>query len=174
MDILEVIHQRRSVRQFTEQAIDRDCLEKIVQAGQAAPSAMNQQKLRFTIVRDPEAIAHLQQAIGEALHLENYHGLYAATGLILLTCPKDLGNAYFDAGCAMQNMMLAAAFLGVGSVWINQLKEIWDQPIIRQIFDAWAIPQDHRAACLLALGMPRESVFGDRENKTIVHWVESL
>ena len=53
MDVLEAIKQRRSIRQFTEQAIERELLEQILDAARWAPTAGNQQRWRFIVVTDP-------------------------------------------------------------------------------------------------------------------------
>ena len=53
MDVLEAVKQRRSIRQFTEQAIERKLLEQILDAARWAPTAGNQQRWRFIVVTDP-------------------------------------------------------------------------------------------------------------------------
>ncbi|TEU12026.1 MAG: hypothetical protein E3J21_22220, partial [Anaerolineales bacterium] len=53
MDVLEAIKQRRSIRQFTEQAIERELLEQMLDAARWAPTAGNQQRWRFIVVTDP-------------------------------------------------------------------------------------------------------------------------
>lgn len=172
MDILQLIDQRRSRRKYTEERVDRALLEKIVKAGQDAPSGVNAQNLRFTVVRDQAYFAPLQAEIGKAMVRENYKGFFNADTMIFISAPKESNNRLADTGCAMQNMMLAASYLGVGSCWVNQLRDICDVPAIRDILHKLEIPADHSVTAALALGMPAEAPLGDRENKTEVHWIE--
>jgi nitroreductase len=55
MDVLEAIHQRRSIRSFTSQPVPDDVLAQILEAGTWAPSAGNMQAWEFVIVKDPDA-----------------------------------------------------------------------------------------------------------------------
>ena len=54
--------------------------------------------------------------------------------------------------CAMENIFLAAHSLGIGSVWINQLQGICDEPSIREILNDFGIPADHIVYGMAALG----------------------
>ena len=52
MDALDVIMTRRSVRQFTDQPVDDDAIEKILKAAMSAPSARNEQPWHFVVIND--------------------------------------------------------------------------------------------------------------------------
>ncbi len=53
---------------------------------------------------------------------------------------------------AMENMMLAAFSLGVGSCWINQLRETCDVPEVRALLTEYGVPEDHIVVCSAAIG----------------------
>ena len=57
-----------------------------------------------------------------------------------------------DDACAMENMFLAAHSMGIGSVWINQLQGICDEPSVRQVLTSLGIPENHVVYGLAALG----------------------
>lgn len=150
-EILEVIKARRSIRTFQKKSIGKEDLDLIIEAALFAPSAKNQQSWQFTVVQNKEQIHRLEQAIGNELSRENYTFLGADT-IIIVTNEKDNSNAIADCACALENIFLAAHSLGIGSVWINQLKTICDVPAIRTILSDLGIPDNHFAGGIAALG----------------------
>ena len=50
MELMEAIYNRRSVRFYTEETVDKDTIEKLIKAGIQAPSAMNVQPDRKSVV----------------------------------------------------------------------------------------------------------------------------
>ncbi|MDO5016223.1 MAG: nitroreductase family protein [Eubacteriales bacterium] len=173
MDIFEVMANRRSCRKFSEEKVARAELEKIVLAGQEAPTAMNKQNLRFTVLRKQEDIAKLQTALAKALDRPDYLGFYNAPNMILVSGPKDSINIFADTGCAMQNMMLAASALGLGSCWINQFREHCEHEAVRDLLKAFKIPEDHFVAAGLVVGKPQNGQgWGERANSSEVQWIE--
>ena len=61
-------------------------------------------------------------------------------------------NAQANCACALENMMLAAQSLGLGSVWINQMKLVCGDAGVRGQLEAFGVPQDHTVGGCLALG----------------------
>lgn len=115
--VLNNIATRASVRQFTDQPIDKTTLETIVRAGMAAPSAVNKQPWAFVVVTEREALDSLQSVHPHA-------NLKTATAAIIVCgdTEKALQGAareYWiqDCSAATQNILLAAHALGIGAVW---------------------------------------------------------
>ncbi len=168
---MELLTTRHSVRHYIDKPIAREDLETIARAGTYAPSAMNRQTWLFTITTDKAKIARLAKAIEAVLGREGYD-MYQPTAIILTTNLKDNHNAAEDNACALQNMFLAAHALGIGSVWINQLKGICDDERIRPILDDMGIPADHVAYGICALGYvsghPRITV----KNQDVIRFID--
>lgn len=115
--VLNNIATRASVRQFTNQPVDKATLETIVRAGMAAPSAVNKQPWAFVVVTEREALDNLESAHPHA-------NLKTATAAIIVCgdTEKALPGAareYWiqDCSAATQNILLAAHALGLGAVW---------------------------------------------------------
>ncbi len=146
-DILE----RRSVRAFEEREIPREILETVVRCGAYAPSALNGQTRRFTVITEKKTIESLCALIGKALNREPYD-MYRPTALIIPSDNRE--NPFFkeDLSCALQNLFLGAHALGVGSVWINQLAACCDVPEVRAFISGLGIPEDHAVLGIAALG----------------------
>ncbi|HIJ90703.1 MAG: nitroreductase [Desulfobulbaceae bacterium] len=117
--ILTAIKQRRSIRDFTDQAVDTETLHEIIRAGIWAPSGLNNQPWRFIIVTD----ATIRARLSEQTHYD--HIVLAAPALIAVYLDRedmydDLKDAQ-SAGACIQNMLLAAEALDLGAVWLGQI-----------------------------------------------------
>lgn len=169
-ETIETILARRSVRSFTDEPIAREDLEAIVACGPWAPSGMNRQEWTFTVVSDRGRIAALASVVGEVLGREGYD-MYRPTAIVIVSHVKESPWGKQDDSCAMENMMLAATSLGIGSVWINQLEGICDDARIRAQLDAFGIPEDHEVHGLAALGYAADKSRVP-VRKDVIRWVE--
>ena len=147
-DFLNLLLDRRSCRAFQPDPVDRPTLAAIVEAGRYAPSAMNIQKNHFYIITDPA----------------------------LLTNRKRNTMALQDASCAMENMMLAAYSMGVGSCWINQPFHLQDDPDLRALLAPLGVTEKDLLCCALALGLPQGELPRSRPERTgnLVTWVDGV
>ena len=83
-----------------------------------------------------------------------YVFMYNALVLIVVANKKDYGNKYADVSCAMQNMMLAANALDLGSCWINQLRWLQDNPVLRAYLQKLGMAEDEEVCASLSIGYP--------------------
>ena len=99
--------------------------------------------------------------------------MYAPQSIVVVAHAKGAEFGREDDGCALENMFLAAHSLGIGSVWINQLQGICDEPIVRAELDALGVPADAEVHGICALGYAAEGGAGvARERTSSVIWVE--
>ncbi|MCI8951390.1 MAG: nitroreductase family protein [Lachnospiraceae bacterium] len=148
---IETILKRRSTRSFMRKPLKEEDLKVIVDCGLHAPSGMGRQTWKFTVVENRERIRELADAVGKELGREGYD-MYDPEVLIIPSNLKDSPFGMEDNACAMENIYLAAEALGIGCVWINQLRTICQEPNIRRLLDELHIPQDHVVYGLAALG----------------------
>lgn len=151
--VMENLLTRRSVRAFENRQIPREDLDQILKAAQYAPSAMNRQTWQFTAVCSRAKIQELAKAIGNALGRDNYN-MYEPEVIVITSNLRDARFGVDDNACALQNMFLAAHSFGIGSVWINQLRDACDDPAVRRLLRGYGIPDDHVAYGIAALGYP--------------------
>lgn len=154
MDALENLLTRRSIRKFKDQEVPREILEKIVSCAKASPTAMNTQKRLYTVLTKEEDIQKLAKAIAKSLNRDDYR-IYDAKALIIVTVPEDYILGDPDTSTAMENMYLASHALGLGSVWINQLRSNKDEGV-REVLTSFKIPTDHISYGMLAIGYADE------------------
>ena len=161
---LELICQRRSCRSFLKKTVEREKLEQILTAACNAPSARNRQLWQFTVLTKAPDLEELYTVVGTALEREDY-SFYGADCMILCSNDREHPFGREDCACAMQNIMLSAHALGLGSVWINQLTPTCEDEKVRSILNRLGVPQNHVVYGCAALGYRASSAV----EKTVLH-----
>lgn len=156
-EVMNALLTRRSIRKFTAQPIPKNILEDIANAALHAPSGMGKQTWQFTVITNPDIIAHLTSAIGTELAREGYD-MYCPAAIIMPSNDRESIWGKEDNACALENIFLAAHSYGIGSVWINQMQNINDRPSIRSILDEIGVPANHVVYGMAALGYPDPTV----------------
>lgn len=149
---LETIRTRRSVRAYQQRPIPRAVLARILDAAQWAPSGSNRQDTELIVLTRAEDLETINQAVRQAylrypLDEETYPAIAAgcraarandycftfqAPVLVIAAGRRDNQNAMADSACMLENLMLAAHSLGVGSCYVNQPRWMGEQPALRQ------------------------------------------
>jgi len=155
MDLLEIIKNRRSIRVFKKQDLPQDIIERLLEAARWAPSAGNVQPWAFVVVSSQKMKQSLSMAAFGQKDLEE-------ASIVIVVCADEKlaeqsygvrGKSLFclqDTAAAIQNIMLTAYSLGLGSCWIGAFKE--DE--VRQVIKA---PKGMRPIALIPVGYPNEA-----------------
>ena len=146
MSLYDLILSRRSIRSYDDKEIPKDVLEKIVEAGRQSPSAANRQPYRFIIVDDSELKQELPGRFSRFIQKAPVVIVGCANIKALLTGKW----ATIDTTIALENMILAAWSLGVGSCWIGSFNE-------KKVKDLLKIPKAWKVVALVSLGYPAET-----------------
>ena len=174
MDALTAILTRRSTRKFTDRPVEDEVLQKILEAGRYAPSGGNNQTTHLIVIRDPEVLRALAASVREEFaKMEVTPGMYKSMAnsitrakggsyvfhydapvLILTANKKDYGNNIADCSCVLENMMIAANALDLGTCWINQLKWLNENEVILEKMIGFGMAEDERVWGGLAVGYP--------------------
>jgi nitroreductase len=160
--IFDAIYARRSIRQFVQgKPVEREKLEMLLRAAMAAPSACNIQPWDFIVVEDKEKVREIQDGI------EQYAN-YDPTVIIVICGNNEFipwkDHGIVDCACAMENIMIAAPAIGLGTVCIGGFDR-------RKVKQQLAIPEEIEAVGMLYVGYPDE-VKQPRSKyvKEAVHW----
>jgi nitroreductase len=145
---------RRSVRTFADKEIKKEELEQIITAATYAPSAMNTQSWHFTVLLNKEKMQKLAKLIAKNLDMKGDYNFYRPEALILVSDDKDNVNSTANCACALQNIFLMSHELGIGSVWINQLRTLCEVPEVRAMISELGVPGNHNVYGMAALGYP--------------------
>lgn len=134
MELRDVLSGRRSVRDYLAKPVPPDLLEAVIVAATWAPSAMNEQPWRFTVVTDrrimdsmsARAKAHMlsaEPAMPERLRLmladRDFQIFHRAPALVVISAPVATRWRVENCSLAAANFMLAAYAYGLGSCWIG-------------------------------------------------------
>jgi len=147
---IETILNRRTIRRFKQEAIPREDLVEMVNAGRLAATAGNRQPWEFMIVDDPSLVKDLFASLGWLAGAPEEAQQPTAMIVVLLANPKDKWSAYADGGAAIQNMQLAAWEKGIGGCWIGSVAEDTARNLLK-------IPAELKLFSVLALGIPDEN-----------------
>lgn len=169
MEILEGILTRRSCRSFADTPVERALLEKIIDAAVHAPSAMNAQPWHFTVMTDRTKLDALS-----ALVNPDSSFFYHAPVLIIASVDPAAAYRIEDSSCALENIMLAAHGLGLGSVWCNRLNRLKGDAGIAEKLRDFGVPAGMVAHGTVAIGYPgTDTVYPARVLKQdTVAWIE--
>ena len=116
---METIFKRRSVRKYTETPVTDAQVKQIIRAGMAAPSAKNSQEWVFIVLRDPEIYKTFSEVHVNAFAMKTAQA--AIRVCADLSKEQDPGQGWWiqDCSAAMENMLLEATDLGLGSLWLG-------------------------------------------------------
>ena len=174
MNTFANIITRRSTRKYLDKEVSQELLEKIIETGRYAPSGGNSQSNHFLVIQNKQIIDHLvkmverafsQMEITENMYrsLQNsinlskkggYVFCYNAPVLIIVANKKDYGNNQADCALALENMMLEANELDLGSCYINQLKWLNENQKILSYLQSLGMNEDERVYGSLIVGYP--------------------
>ncbi len=164
---MDAIFKRTSTRKFTEQDVEPEKLQKLLEAAMQAPTAVNQQNWEFFVVKDPEKLLALSQVTPYSMCVKN-----AKTAIVIAynkTGTMPVFNQV-DAAIAVENIWLEATELGLGTVMIGvaPVKEWMDG--VAAVID---LPDSMEAFTIMPIGYPaREKEQEPRFNPDKVHYIE--
>ncbi|MBS3170029.1 nitroreductase family protein [Candidatus Woesearchaeota archaeon] len=153
-DILDVITSRRTIKHYLPKFVSWENVARILDAGRHAPSCGNVQNWKFLLVYDPGK----KQQIAEAAY-EQYD-ITMASVLVVVCAEPEKAERYYglrgerlytvqNCAAAVQNMLLEAHSLGLGSTWIGA----FDEDTVKS---ACGIPEEVRPQAIVAIGYPKE------------------
>ncbi len=149
--VLENIHSRKSVRQYTAEPVSQEDIETLLRAAMAAPSAVNFQPWRFVVLNEREQLDALAE------HLP-FAKMITQAPLAIVVCGETLWmggneNPFWaqDCSAATQNLLLAAEAIGLGAVWTAAYP---DAERCKAISEALGLPSTVQPLCVVPVGHP--------------------
>ena len=133
-DVIRTIKERRSVRAYTDEVLSREDVETIIDAGICAPTGHNCQPWHFTVIMNKALLDRINKKTSEVMagseddwvhrtgSNPDFRVTYDAPVLIIVSGRKDSYDYAADCSAAIENMILAAESIGIGSVWLGLVR----------------------------------------------------
>ncbi|MCD8073222.1 MAG: nitroreductase family protein [Alistipes sp.] len=161
--ILDVIFARKSVRNYTDQAVEQEKIDLMVRAAMAAPSGMDRRPWEIVVVDDREILDKLSEGLGAAKMLQQ-----APLAMILCGDTERSSYWYLDCSAAAQNLLLAAEAQGLGAVWTASYPY---QERMSVVIDALGLPENVLPLAVIPVGYPAgDEAPKDKYNPDKVHY----
>jgi nitroreductase len=146
---LSTLFARRSVRKYTGAPVSEADVKAFLEAGMAAPSASNRKPWHFVAVTERAKLDQLA-----AIH--PYGKMLSGAGLCIgVSGDRDISPDFWiqDCSAATENILVAAAMLGLGAVWLGVHPRAEREGNLKQFL---GIPETVGLLCLVAVGHPAE------------------
>ena len=155
-EILDLIKSRQSDRKYSEKPVEKDKLNRILEAGRMAPSACNAQPWKFIVVDNPELLGKLAEAASAKLLGMNMFVSQAPLMIVIVrespnftskigATIKNKDYSLIDIGIASENICLQAKAEGIGSCMLGW----FDEKMVKNILE---IPRSKRVELIITLG----------------------
>lgn len=149
-DAMENLLTRRSIRSYKPDAVPKELLDKIIEAGTYAATGMGAQSPIIIAVTDKKVRDKLSR-MNAAVMGSQEDPFYGAPVVLIVLADKSRGTYLYDGSLVMGNLMLAAHALGIGSCWIHRAKEEFETPEGKEILKSLGIEGDYEGIghCIL-------------------------
>ena len=157
--VVETIMTRRSVRDYKEEAVDREQMAKVIECGIYAPSAMNKQTWAVRVVDDKAFLDGVTEiAIKQNPKLKeqaNFRNFFRnAPTVAFIACPEESYSGEYDCGLLSENMMLAAWSMGVGSCCLGSVVPVMNSEAAKPYLERLNLPEGYKLMVGIAFGYP--------------------
>ena len=172
MDFMEISKQRHTVRKYSQKPVEHEKIEKILEAGRWAPTAVNAQPQRILVMDTQENLDKVKEFctfgwqqkyvdLAKESDTEDHKNIviYYGAPVVMLVCydkeacwthpESGKSSGATDATIVATHMMMEAASLGLGSAWISYFDESKARTLLN-------IPENWQPVCMLYVGYPAD------------------
>lgn len=150
---LNFIFSRRSIRKYQDREVPEDLLNDLLQAAMAAPSAVAKDPWRFIVIRSRENLNRLADILPHGKMLKQATAAFIVCGDISRAHDQQQSYLLQDLSAAVENILLAANAMGLGTCWLGVHPR---QERMDKIRTAYKLPQEIIPMCAVAIGWPAE------------------
>lgn len=150
-EVIRCLLERRSCKKYLPKQVDEAALQDVLQAGTYAPSGKNRQAAKILVVQKPEDIAALQRLNAAVLGNPEGKPFYGAPTVLVVLADASATTAVEDGSVVMENLMIAAHSLGLGSCWVHRAREVFASDEGKALLKKWGIEGEYIGVghCLL-------------------------
>lgn len=181
-EVLNAIKSRRSVRAYRPDRLKKSELDTIVEAGVWAPSGHNAQAWHFTAIQDRTVLDEINVKAKEKMSAIKVDWIQAisrnpnsdithrAPALVIVSFRKGAITGNTDCAAAIENMMIEAWSLGIGSCWMGLVGFLFDDA---EYMRSLGVPEGYEANQAAVFGYPAEGAKkeGPKRNLDVVNYI---
>lgn len=150
-DFLEMMKTRRSIRAYKPDAVPEELLNAVLEAGTYAPTGRGKQSPVIIAITDKEVRERISKLNAAVMGTDS--DPYYGAPVIVLVLGDSTANTYVeDCSCVLENLMLAAHAVGLGTVWVHREREIFESEEGKALLKEWGLPDTLRGVGSVALG----------------------
>jgi len=159
-EVLALIQKRRGIRQYLDKTVETEKIQLLLEAGMSAPSACNLRPWEFIIVQG-DGIKNLHACMGNGKYNAPMAMIVCVNNNIL---PWKGAGWNVDCGLAIENMMIAAVALDLGSVWVGDFRG-------EEVIKTFDIPEGVSPMAVIYFGYPEKMRKARTQyDEKAVHW----
>lgn len=158
MDAMENMLTRSSVKKYKSQQVPKELLDKIIEAGLAAPSGLNKQAAIILVVTDKQVRDELSKLNAGKDPFFRADPFYNAPCVLIVLADKSVPTSIYDGSLVMENMLLAAHALGLGACWIHRAKETFEMPEGKALLQKLGIQGEYEGVGNCIVGYPEGEI----------------
>lgn len=173
-DTMKALLERRSYRSYKPDMVEKEVIEKIVEAGVYAASGMGKQPGLILAVTNKEMRDRLSAMNAKVMGKDaGFDPFYGAPVVLVVLANKSSGTYLYDGSLVMGNLMLAAHELGVASCWIHRAKEEFETEEGKKILADLGVEGEYEGIGHCVLGYAAcEAPKAAARRENMVRWVE--
>ena len=160
--VVNTIMERRSIRKYKPQAVERDKMDLILKCGINAPNGQNKQSWEVRIVDNPELLNAMKEAMAKGhpnLSPEMVRGCFRGAPTMVFIA-RDLAYDFsaYDCGLLAENMVLSAWSMGIGSICLGSpVRFLTDNAECQPLLEKLGFSEGYELSLCVGFGYPDES-----------------
>lgn len=154
-EVIKNIEERRSIRKYKKDMIPKEIIEKVVETGTYAPSGMGMQSSIIIAITNENLRDKLSKLNAKIMGVDT-DPFYGAPVVLVVLAKKNIPTHVYDGSLVMENLMLAASSLGIGSCWIHRAKEEFETDEGKEILKSLGIEDEYEGIGHCILGYKDE------------------
>lgn len=170
-EVLENLKNRRSCRSYKDVPVPEELISQIVEAGTYAPTGMGRQSPIIIAITN-KAIRDQLSRLNAAVMNGKNDPFYGAPVVLVVLADQTIPTYLYDGSTVMENLMLAATDLGLGSCWIHRAKEEFATEEGRALLKQWGIDERYVGIGNCILCYPEEIPAAKPRKEDYVIWVK--
>ena len=146
---------KRSCKSFKSDPVPERLVQQVIEAGLYAPSGMGTQSPIVIAITDKETRDMLAKLNAKVMNApEGMDPFYNAPCVLVVLAKKDAACYIYDGSIMMENMLLAADSLGLGSCWIHRAKEEFEQESMKEFLKKLGVEGEYEGIGHCVIGYP--------------------